>query len=99
MSDALDRWLDHRRALAGASENTIAAYRSYLQQNPDGAFAADPRGTDKRTLAVYPVRDLSPAYRTILGLAPAHEVTPFRLLARARTFLRFLAFRFASATP
>jgi integrase/recombinase XerC len=27
LSDALDRWLDHRRALGGAAENTIAAYR------------------------------------------------------------------------
>ncbi|MDR9481803.1 MAG: tyrosine recombinase XerC [Salibaculum sp.] len=27
LSDALDRWLDHQRALGGAAENTIAAYR------------------------------------------------------------------------
>jgi len=28
LSDALDRWLDHQRALNGASANTVKAYQA-----------------------------------------------------------------------
>ena len=49
LTDALDRWLDHQRALAGAADNTLKAYQTdvlgflaFMTQHNGGAQGLGP---------------------------------------------------------